>query len=469
VSKIIQYPSFGMLLVDDEVSYLRSLSLLLERKGGINHIYCCDDSRRVMELLAENNIGIVLLDLTMPHISGLELLENIRVEYPEISVIIISGLNNVSSAVTCLKLGAFDYYVKTTEEDRLLEGIKRTILMQQISYENRSLKAKILDDKLQRPEIFEPIISRCKSMNAIFHYIESIALSIQPIMIMGESGTGKELIAQACHQASDRQGPLVTVNVAGLDDDMFSDTLFGHQQGAFTGATRNRKGLIEKSAGGTLFLDEIGDLSVQSQVKLLRLLQEGEYYPLGSDVPKRSHARIVVATHQNMERQRDSGQFRKDLYYRLCTHMIKLPALRARKVDIPVLLDYFMQLAADDMSKSVPSYPPELPILLCNYNFPGNVRELRALIYDAVSRHRSRLLSMDVFKAVLDDPVDAIDLSLSPDPVSFNPDLSLPSLSAMDEFLIAEAMKRASNNQSLAARILGISQPALSKRLKKLP
>jgi DNA-binding NtrC family response regulator len=467
VNKVISYPSFGLLLVDDEVSYLRSLSLLLERKGGINHIHCCDDSRKVMDILAGNNIGIVLLDLTMPHISGLELLEKIHNEYPDISVIIISGLNNVSSAVTCLKKGAFDYYVKTTEEDRLLEGIKRTILMQYISYENRSLKAKMLDDKLQHPEVFEPIISRSKAMNAIFHYIESIALSVQPIMIMGESGSGKELIAKACHEVSNRQGSLVTVNVAGLDDDMFSDTLFGHQQGAFTGATRNRKGLIEKAAGGTLFLDEIGDLSMQSQVKLLRLLQEGEYYPLGSDMPKRSHARIIVATHQNMESQRDSGQFRKDLYYRLCTHMIKVPPLRSRKMDIPVLLDHFLGLAANDLKKPIPSYPPELPVLLCNYDFPGNVRELRALVYDAVSRHRSRLLSMEVFKSVLNDDAAHLQLTLSPDPVSFNANLSLPTLSAMDDFLIAEAMQRSGNNQSLASRMLGISQPALSKRLKK--
>jgi DNA-binding NtrC family response regulator len=467
VNKKILYPAFGILLVDDEASYLRSLSLLLERKGGLNNIHLCDDSRRAMDILANNNIGVVLLDLTMPHISGLELLEKIRNEYPEVSVIIISGLNNVSSAVTCLKQGAFDYYVKTTEEDRLLEGIKRTILMQQMTYENKSLQAKMLDDKLQHPEMFDAIISRSQSINAIFHYIESIATSIQPIMIVGESGTGKELIAKACHEVSARKGPLVTVNVAGLDDDMFSDTLFGHQQGAFTGATKSRKGLIDKAAGGTLFLDEIGDLSMQSQVKLLRLLQEGEYYPLGSDLPKRSHARIVVATHQDMEKHRDNGRFRKDLYYRLCTHMVKIPPLRARKADIPVLLDHFLVIAAAEMNKTLPSYPPELPVLLCNYDFPGNVRELRALVYDAVSRHRSRLLSMDVFKAVLDNSINNVDFTLSPVSVLFNTDLSLPSLSTMDELLIAEAMKRSSNNQSLAARMLGISQPALSKRLNK--
>lgn len=468
MNKENKYPSFGVLLVDDEVSYLRSLRLMLERKGGINHIYTCDDSRQAMTLLANNNIGVVLLDLTMPHISGLELLEKIHEVYPHISVIIVSGLNNVDSAVTCLKKGAFDYYVKTTEEDRLLEGIKRTILMQQMSNENRSLQSRFFDNQLQAPEVFQNIISCSKLMNSIFHYIESIALSHQPVMIIGESGTGKELIAKACHTASAYEGPLVTVNVAGLDDTMFSDTLFGHQKGAFTGANRDRKGLIEQAAGGTLFLDEIGDLSMQSQVKLLRLLQEGEYYPLGSDSPKFSHTRIIVATHQNLEQQRDKGLFRNDLYYRLCTHMIKVPPLRARKDDIPLLFDHLLGLASKEMGKNLPSYPPELPILLCNYNFPGNVRELRALVYDAVSQHRSHLLSMNVFKAVLDNQNKPENMNMSVTPVSFNPELSLPSLSAMDDFLIQEAMRRSDHNQSLAARMLGISQPALSKRLKKL-
>ena len=466
--QVSEYPSFGILLVDDEMPYLRSMRLLLERKGGMNHIHCCDDSRLAIQVLEKNNIGVVLLDLTMPHISGIELLETIHNDYPEIAVIIISGLNNVSSAVACLKKGAFDYYVKTTEEDRLLEGIKRTVMMQEIKLENKSLKAKILDDKLQQPEIFEPIISRSSSMNAIFHYIESISVSNQPILISGESGTGKELIAQACHEASGRKGALVSLNAAGLDDEVFSDTLFGHFQGAFTGAAKKRKGLIEQASGGTLFLDEIGDLSLFSQVKLLRLLQEGEYYPLGSDSPKRCHARIVVASHQNLENLRDEGRFRKDLYYRLQTHVIDVPPLRARKTDIPYLLDHFITEAAKEMNKQVPNYPPELPILLCNYDFPGNIRELRSMIYDAISRHKSRLLSMEAFKAVLEKTSPINDVMLSPESVMFNPNVSLPSLSKMNDLLVKEAMERAGNNQSLAARILGISQPALSKRLKKI-
>ena len=460
------YPEFSVLLVDDEVSYLRSLRLLLERKGDINNILTCDDGRQVMEVLSKNHVGVVLLDITMPHMSGLDLLTKISEDHPEVAVIIISGLNNADAAVFALKAGAFDYFVKTTEEDRLVEGVKRTVLMQQMRRQNSSLSQRILSDKLDQPEIFEEFISKNKNVNAIFHYIESISSSIQPILITGESGTGKELIAKACHATSGRQGNMVTVNVAGLDDDMFADTLFGHEQGAFSGAANERKGLIDQAANGTLFLDEIGDLSKQSQVKLLRLLQEGEYYRLGGDVPKRSRARIIAATHQNLEDRLKDGSFRKDLYYRLCTHRIKLPTLRSRKEDIPLLLDCFIANASEELNKPIPSYPPELPVLLSNYDFPGNVRELKAMIYDAVSRHRSRLLSMEVFRETIDAGLQK-PIEIPENAVSFHPDLTLPSLAEMDDYLIVEAMRRANNNQSLAARMLGISQPALSKRLKK--
>lgn len=462
------YPNFGVLLIDDEISYLRSLSLLLERKGGINHLHLCNDSRQAMNVLESENIGLILLDLTMPHISGMELLEQIHEAYPAIAVLVISGLNNVSTAVSCIKYGAVDYFVKTTEEDRLLEGVKRTILMQEMRMENKSLKAKLFDDRLEHPKIFEKIISRSKSMDAIFHYIESISASIQPVMIVGESGTGKDLIAEACHQASFRTGPLVKFNVAGLDEQAFSRALFGEEQTALLAAKKSPSSLIDKASGGTLFLDNISQLPLTAQVKLLRLLQQSEYYPLGSDQPKRAFVRIIVSTDDEIESMIQQGQFRRDLYYRLCTHIIQLPPLRSRKDDIPILLDHFIAEAAKELGKKLPTYPEELPVLLRNYNFPGNVCELRSLVYDAVSRHHSRLLSMDVFRKVMVSEVSHKRLVLSNSAVSFDPDVSLPSLNAMDTYLIEEAMRRTDNNQSLAARMLGISQPALSKRMKKL-
>ncbi|WP_271270968.1 sigma-54-dependent transcriptional regulator [Aliamphritea hakodatensis] len=462
------YPEFGILLVDDETSFLRSLSLTLRRSGNITHLHQCSDSREVMPLLASQNIGLVLLDLTMPHISGEQLLQQITERYPDIGVIIISGLNQVESAVSCLQQGAFDYFVKTSEEGRLIEGIKRAIRMQELLRENQALGQRMLSNTLEHPQVFDPIISRSKQMHGVFQYTESIAPSSQPLLISGESGTGKELLARAVHQLSNRKGELVTVNIAGLDDHIFADTLFGHRRGAFTGADKDRPGLIEQAANGTLFLDEIGDLSPSSQIKLLRLLQEGEYYPLGSDRPKRSSARIIAATHQDLQHKQQNDDFRRDLYYRLCTHQVRIPPLRQRKEDLPLLLDHFLKRAAEDMQKTVPGYPQELTQLLATHSFPGNIRELRALVFDALSRHRSHLLSLDVFRQALNKDSEETSTQMNTEAVVFNPDCSLPTLTEISHLLVSEAMERADNNQSLAARLLGISQPALSKRLKNM-
>lgn len=462
------YPQFGILLIDDEESFLRSMSIALERRGGFNHIYRCQDSRQAMQMIADEPIGLVLLDLTMPHVSGEELLQAIVSDYPDISVIILSGLNQLEVALNCIRLGAYDYFVKTTEEDRLIEGIRRAVRLQEMSFENRELRRRFLSDTLEQPEVFASIITQDKAMRSVFQYLESIAPSQQPVLIMGESGVGKEQITHAIHVLSARSGPLVSVNVAGLDDNVFADTLFGHHRGAFTGADKARAGMIEQAAEGTLFLDEIGDLSQASQVKLLRLLQEGEYYPLGSDRPKRIRARIVVATHQNLEEKQLQGEFRKDLYYRLRIHQVEIPPLRKRKKDLGLLLDYFLSEAADELGKAKPTIPKELPVLLENYDFPGNVRELRAMVFDAMSQHRSRILSMEAFRRVLTADHSPDLLADKGVAVRFNEEQPLPSLQEISDLLVEEAMRRAQGNQSLASRLIGISQPALSKRLKKL-
>ncbi|MBL1376989.1 sigma-54-dependent transcriptional regulator [Zobellella iuensis] len=459
-----RYPSFGVLLVDDEAPFLRSLSIALERQG-INHLYRCTDSREVMATITREPIGLVLLDLTMPHLSGEELLARIKEEHPDIGAIIISGLNQLETAVNCIRLGAYDYFVKTMEEDRLIGGIRRAIQTQEMRQENQEMRRRFLTDTLEKPEVFADIVTQDKSMRSVFQYLEAIAASRQPVLICGESGVGKELIARAIHRLGGAEGPMVSVNVAGLDDNVFADTLFGHHRGAFTGADRARAGMIEQAAGGTLFLDEIGDLSQASQVKLLRLLQEGEYYPLGSDRPKRLRARIVVATHQDLARKQQDGGFRKDLYYRLRIHQVEIPPLRRRKGDLPLLLAHFLAEAAEELGKAVPTLPRELPVLLANYEFPGNVRELRALVFDAMSRHRSHMLSMEVFRQALGQEGPA--QQDEPEQPLFGQLDTLPTLQQAGELLVAEAMRRAQGNQSLAARLLGISQPALSKRLKK--
>ncbi|MCF6265305.1 MAG: sigma-54 dependent transcriptional regulator [Desulfuromusa sp.] len=461
------YPSFGVLLVDDEIPWLRSLSLTLEGPGGVTNLHQCQDSREVMSVLERNDIGLVLLDLTMPHISGEQLLEQIVTEYPQIRVIILSGMNQLETAVNCMRSGAFDYFVKTVDEERLVDGVRRAIRMVELESENHAIRTRFFHDQIDAPEVFAPIVTNNPAMRARFQYLEAVAPSSQPILITGESGVGKELVAQAIHTLSCNSGLLVSVNVAGLDDNMFADTLFGHVRGAFTGAESVRKGMIEKAAEGTLFLDEIGDLSGASQVKLLRLLQNGEYYPLGSDQPKLMSARVVVATHADLDAMMAAGKFRRDLYYRLYSHHVNLPPLRERKDDLPLLLEHFLTEAALKLGKKKPTPPKELAVLLSTYSFPGNVRELEAMIYDAVSQHNGKTLSMKSFLQRIDSQNDHLHIE---QPLSTeNPFVrmdKLPTLQQVGKLLVDEAMQRSTGNQSIAARLLGISQPALSKRLK---
>jgi transcriptional regulator with PAS, ATPase and Fis domain len=246
---------------------------------------------------------------------------------------------------------------------------------------------------------------------------------------------------------------------------MFNDTLFGHTKGAYTGAAENRKGMIEHANGGTLFLDEIGELDPRLQVRLLRLLETREYYPLGSDEPDRAEARMVVATNRDLEEEVAAGRFRKDLYYRLKMHHIRIPPLRKRPRDIPLLTDHFVRLAEQEYGKTVDAVPPEIYDLLTRYSFPGNVRELRSIVWDAVSRHETGSLSPAVFREALGTFGDQAQRA---DPVSESGlSESLPTLKEATAMLIDQAIQRADGNYSRAARMLGITPQALSQRLKR--
>ena len=464
------YPELPVMVVDDEAQALTSFELTL-RSASMNHFICCQDSREVMSVLAREEIEIMLLDLWMPNVSGEELLRQITADHPEIPVIIVTGADDVETAVKCMKQGAFDYIVKPVEKSRLVSSVKRGIEVRELQRENQLLKARILSDRLSRPEAFEGIVTISPALRSIFQYVEAVAPSPRPVLITGETGVGKELVARAVHALSNRKGAFLPVNIAGLDDHVFADTLFGHKKGAFTGAMEGRPGLLEQAAGGTLFLDEIGDLSAVSQVKLLRLLQDGEYLPLGSDLAKRSDARIVVATNQDLEAARNAGRFRKDLYYRLCGHRLQIPPLRERPEDLPLLLEHFLEKAATSLGKKKPTPPDELTKLLATYHFPGNVRELESMVYNAVSIHSAGKLSMDAFKAEIfktlpglagdaSGPADAaVGATVFPDP--------LPTLKQVERLLVDEALRRSGGNQAIAAMMLGITRQAINKRLKK--
>jgi DNA-binding NtrC family response regulator len=461
--------NYSVAIIDDEKEALYTYSLIL-KQSGINDVVLIQDARELPIILKERSFSVLLLDLSMPYVSGFELLKYLTVEYPEIPVIILTAMKDVETAVECMKMGANDYLVKPVEKNKLISSIKKALEMNHLKEEIAGLKHRLIEDRLENEDAFSEIITVNQKMRGIFKYIEVISRTDQPVLITGETGTGKELIARAIHKVSGKRGDFVAVNVAGLDDTMFSDALFGHRKGAFTGAISNREGLIAKAKGGTLFLDEIGDLSEASQLKLLRVIQEKVYYPLGSDISKSTDARIIVSTNQDILEMVSKGKFRKDLFYRLKAHHVHLPPLRERKDDIPILLDYFITESAKQLGKRPPKYPEELIILLMNYNFPGNIRELKMIVYDAVARCKSSILSLEIFKDLIDIN-NAIDKELKSEIIKFYiqmrfPD-KLPTLKEMEEILMNEALRRAKGNQGIAASMLGITRQALNKRLRK--
>ncbi|HEY6096639.1 MAG TPA: sigma 54-interacting transcriptional regulator, partial [Candidatus Deferrimicrobium sp.] len=258
-----------VLLVDDDPQFLVSSGIAL-RTGGISPVVTIEDSRNVMKFLEGKEAAAVVLDLSMPHLDGIELLGRLKERYPELPVIVMTGHNEVAMAVECMKAGAFDYLVKPLEKSRFITSIRRAQELRSLQEEVTTLKQHFLSGQVQNESAFAGIVTRNRKMLAMFQYVEVVAGSRHPILVTGETGVGKELIARAIHSLSGCSGELVSVNVAGLEDAMFSDTLFGHRRGAYTGADQAREGLIAKAAGGTLFLDEIGDLKESSQVKLLR-------------------------------------------------------------------------------------------------------------------------------------------------------------------------------------------------------
>jgi len=458
-----------VVLVDDEEELLFTSSVLL-RNHGIGPVVTIQDSRELMAFLEQNGASLVLLDLIMPNLTGQELLPEIQRHFPEIPVVIMTAVQELDTAVNCMKQGAFDYLVKPVEENRFISCIQRGRERQGMQREIQRLKHQLLMDRLDHGEAFAKIITQSGKMKALFKYIEAVADSEEPILVMGETGVGKELLVEAIHNVSGRRGKLVAVNVAGIDDNMFSDTLFGHQKGAYSGADSQREGMIAQAAGGTLFLDEIGDLGRGSQVKLLRLLQERKYYPLGSDIHKKTDARIVCATHRDLRQAMKQESFRADLYYRLSAHQITAPPLRERKGDIQLLFNHFLAEGSEIKRCAIPTPSPELYNLLQTYHYPGNIRELKAMVADALARHDSGMLSNQVFKRYIFQQSNGLPGESTRSRTDQNGfrDFSdpLPTIQSATDMLIEEAMRRAGNNQGIAAALLGITRQTLNRRLR---
>ncbi len=453
-----------ILIIEDEPMLRLTLGDHLRDQGF--EVFEAGDGQTGLDLFRTQHPALVTLDLRMTPLDGHAVLAAIRQEDQDVPVIIISGQGQMNDVILALRAGAFDYLQKPIFDMAILDhALDRALERSALKCGNARLSRSFLAEGPQRPEDFALLLTTNKRMRDIFRYCEAVAQSLEPVLITGETGVGKELLARALHRSSRRVGPFVAVNVAGLDDQAFSDTLFGHVRGAFTGADRLREGLMEKAAGGTLFLDEVGDLGQQAQVRLLRVLQEREYHPLGSDTLRPLRARVLAATNRQIDELRGDRGFRSDFFYRLATHAVTLPPLRERSEDIPLLIRHFLAEACVPLGRPVPDCPPSLLARLKAYSFPGNVRELKAMAHDALGRSPGGLLGPEAFPAlaVLPDAHDCRNAHKNP----FADLPTLPTLRAAADALVIEAMRRAEGVQKTAAVLLGISPQALSERLKR--
>nr|CRH07389.1 Putative two component, sigma54 specific, transcriptional regulator, Fis family [Candidatus Magnetococcus massalia] len=477
-----------ILIVDDERLHINMLNGILKE----NYILkvAMNGQQAVERAASDPQPDLILLDVQMPDMDGFAVLRLLKQDQRTrgIPVIFITALNAEEEETRGLEMGAVDYITKPfspaivnarihtqlslqqSMHDALEAQLQAQSLEKQVGALNRSLAS----EELQQPEAFSAIITHSSKMQAVFHYMEAIADSSEPVLVTGETGVGKELIAQALHQLGGRQGKMLSVNLAGLDDTTFSDTLFGHKKGAFTGADQDRQGFIAQAEGGTLFLDEIGDLQPASQIKLLRLLQEKLYYPLGSDQPRQMQVTIIAATHRDLSSMMHEGSFRQDLFFRLSAHHIKIPPLRQRREDIPLLTGHFLEEATQAMGRGELVPPDALLKLLALYDFPGNIRELRAMVLDAAAQHRSGpTLSMQSIQQTIEERRNSTRVALSQEMAEsssapgFHFDGPLPTLEEAEQLLVAEAMRQAGNNQGIAASLLGISRTALNRRLNR--
>lgn len=424
-----------------------------------------NDGQEAYPALATGNVAAVFLDWMMPF-PGEEVLKYIVANHPEIQVFIMTAATGTETTVRAIKLGASNYMTKPLDTQRLLADTKNAIKLFEANAYTKHLTETIL--KGHANENYG-ILYNSTIMNGIMLCVEGMANSRQPVLITGETGTGKEGLAKAIHLSSGLTGEFIAVNIAGLDDSMISDALFGHKKGAFTGAETSTEGLIAKAEGGTLFLDEIGDLAEENQVKLLRVLQEKEYYRLGSPAVIKCNVRIVAATNKNFTDKKIFKTFRQDLYYRLSIHQINLPPLRERTEDVAILTSVFASQAAKEIGRQVPKFAPEAITLLENYSYPGNVRELKNIVLDIVTRNATGIVKINDCPSYLPRPSfkteEIAQLSGHPFTSIFG---HFPSIEELELYAIKEVMKITGGNQSATARILKMARPTLIKRLKMI-
>ena len=446
-----------ILIVDDEKHLRESLQFRFFQKRYTD-VDMAATAQEAESMIKQNSYTLVIIDLNLPDKNGLTILDFLKNHDPLCESIILTAMDEIDVAVSCIKKGAYDYILKPFNFEKLFFSVIRAIEKRELENEVQSLREKILFNKLKHPEAFSNMITVSDNMLRLFQVIESISHSNNPVLILGESGTGKELVASIIHQLSPRKNnTFIAFNVGGFSKELFKDRLFGHVKGAFTGAIKDAKGLFEEAKGGTLFLDEIGELDLYLQVNLLRVLEENEYFRLGDSKPTRADARIIVASNRDLHLEVEKGNFRRDLYFRLHINDIKLPALRERREDIPCLIEHFFKRFTAIHNKPLKGINGDVKNLLLHYDYPGNIRELENIINGSILRERSNFLSIPAL------PEELIPESRGEE-MQFN---NLQALWEIEKRHIKKVLKQTNNNQTQAAKILRISRQSLIRRLKE--
>jgi DNA-binding NtrC family response regulator len=444
-----------VLVIDDDASLRRVMEMQLEESGC--DVVAVASGKEALAVLEEATPALVITDLRIPGMSGMDLLKLLRADHPELTVIMVTAYGTVKTAVEAMKAGAYDYLTKPIDYDELALVVNRALERQQLIEEVRNLRL-TLDEKYG----FESIIGRSKALLRVLEMTSRVAQTDSIVLIRGETGTGKELLAKAIHQNSRRKnGPFVTINCGAIPSNLLESELFGHTKGAFTGASAAKKGRVETADGGTLFLDEIGELPLDLQIKLLRLIQQGEIEKVGASNSSKVDVRIIAATHRNLQAMIEDGTFREDLYYRLAVIPLELPPLRERIEDIPELIQHLFIKSKQKHGRTELHLPESLLPGFSNYDWPGNIRELGNAIERMVVLAVGDKISADDLPEFLRQGSalpDLIRLDLSPQGIS---------LEAIEKDLIIKALKKFSWNQTQAARYLDISRRTLNYRMEK--
>jgi two-component system NtrC family response regulator len=448
---------FRILLIDDEPAQITSIKSFLKRRNY--SILTASSGEEGLTFIDDGNVDLVLTDFRMPDMNGLEVVKNIKNLNPEIPVVVITAFSDTKDAVQVMKEGAFDYLSKPVDLDELEMLVSKAKEHRYLISEN-----KVLREQLEEKYKFDSIISQSREMEEVLNTAGRVAKSKATVLLRGQSGTGKELIAKAIHYSSNRKDKsMITVNCAALSENLLESELFGHEKGSFTGASSQRIGRFEQAEGGTLFIDEIGDIALQTQVKLLRALQFGEFERVGGSKTIKVDVRVITATNRDLEQLIKDSLFREDLFYRINVVTINLPSLRERKTDIPVLIRHFIEKYALENDKNVQDISKEAQDYLMRYSYPGNIRELENIIERAVVMSREKVITTSDLPA---------GLSLTNEKSAFDPDdftdSYIKKVSAFETAMIESALELKNGNQSRAAEVLGISERHLRSRMSKL-